>query len=211
MHVVVVGASGSTGRHVVTQALEAGHRVTALVRDPTRYQPPEGVDVRKADVVTDPELPLPSDADAVISALGKTSMKDPTSTCFIGVAHLLDAMRERGLGRIVVISAQPVLRSGDGLSWFSRYLLFPLVRFWGRNIYPDLERMERLLRKTDTWCDWTIIRPGYLEDAQEAARFRLAPEVNVPGSTRRPDLAAALVQVTADESTHRRAYGVASA
>ncbi|MFP3607417.1 NAD(P)H-binding protein [Paraburkholderia sp. SIMBA_053] len=33
MHVVVAGASGRTGRFVVEQALAAGHRVTAIVRD----------------------------------------------------------------------------------------------------------------------------------------------------------------------------------
>ncbi|MBJ7577283.1 NAD(P)H-binding protein [Devosia sp. MC532] len=31
---LVLGAVGRTGRHVVTQAVSAGHQVTALARDP---------------------------------------------------------------------------------------------------------------------------------------------------------------------------------
>jgi uncharacterized protein YbjT (DUF2867 family) len=40
MRLTIFGASGQTGRHLLTQALAAGHTVTAVVRDPTRL--PEG-------------------------------------------------------------------------------------------------------------------------------------------------------------------------
>jgi putative NADH-flavin reductase len=36
MRLTIFGASGQTGRHLLTQALAAGHTVTAVVRDPTR-------------------------------------------------------------------------------------------------------------------------------------------------------------------------------
>ncbi|TCP53483.1 putative NADH-flavin reductase [Tamaricihabitans halophyticus] len=210
MHVVVVGASGATGHLVVQQALTAGHRVTALVRDPTQYRAPKDVTVVRADVANEATVDLPDDADVIISALGKTSAKDPVSTCMLGVVHLLAAMRERGPNRLVAISAQPVLRSGYGMSVFTRQVLMRLVRFWGRNIYPDLERMEHYLSTAGDWCDWTVVRPGYLQDAGEVGSFQLVPDANVPGSTRRPDLAAALLRVADDATTYRRAYGVAS-
>ncbi len=34
MKLIIFGASGASGRHLVEQALEAGHQVTALVRTP---------------------------------------------------------------------------------------------------------------------------------------------------------------------------------
>lgn len=210
MHVVVAGASGATGRHVVDEALEAGHRVTALVRDPARYRAPETVAVLQADVVADARIDLPADTDAVVSALGKTELRSPESTCLLGVVHLLAAMQAAGIRRVVVVSAQPVLRSGQGLGWFGRWVLLPIVRLWGREIYPDLTRMEAYLRDRSRLCDWTVVRPGHLRDADRSDRFRLAPEQNVPGDTRRPDLAAALVQLLDDETAYGRAYGIAS-
>lgn len=210
MHVVVAGASGATGRHVVDEALRAGHRVTALVRNPARYRAPEGVSVLQADVVTDARIELPADAEAVVSALGKTELHSPEPTCLLGVVHLLAAMHATGIRRIVVVSAQPVLRSGRGLGWFGRWVLLPVVRLWGREIYPDLARMEAYLRDRSGQCDWTVVRPGYLRDADRSDRFRLAAEENVPGDTRRPDLAAALVRLLDDGTTHGRAYGIAS-
>jgi nucleoside-diphosphate-sugar epimerase len=38
MKIIVFGATGKTGLQVVRQALDAGHEVTAFVRDPARLQ-----------------------------------------------------------------------------------------------------------------------------------------------------------------------------
>ncbi|OLT45268.1 hypothetical protein BJF85_02605 [Saccharomonospora sp. CUA-673] len=210
MHIVVAGASGATGRHVVEQAARAGHRVTALVRDPGRYDPPDAVTTLRADVARDPAIPLPPDTDAVISALGKRSPRDPESTCMLGIIHLAAAMRAVDTRRIVVTSAQPVLRSGAGLNALDRHVLTPLIRLWGRRIYPDLERMEAYLHSQGEYLDWTVLRPGYLRDEDKPGTFRLELDRNVPGSTFRPDLAAALLEVTGDESTYGRTYGISS-
>ena len=38
MKLVILGATGPTGQHLVTQALEAGHEVTAVVRNPDKMK-----------------------------------------------------------------------------------------------------------------------------------------------------------------------------
>lgn len=210
MHIVIAGATGATGRLVVGQALEAGHEVTALVRDASRFTGPETVNLVEADVVSGHGLDLPDGADVVISALGKRSAKDRDPVCESGVRHLLTAMKQAGLSRIVVISAAPVLRSGEGEGRFSRWVLGPAVRLWGRNIYPDIARMEGVLDSAGDWCGWTIIRPGYLTDAEEIGDYRLVAEANDPQNTRRPDLAAALLAVAEDPSAAGRAFGIGS-
>lgn len=45
LRLLILGASGRCGRWAVRLAAEAGHRVTALVRPETAYEPPAGVDV----------------------------------------------------------------------------------------------------------------------------------------------------------------------
>ena len=210
MHIVVAGATGATGHLVVEQAIQAGHEVTALVRDAARFSGPETVRVVEADVVSGRGVDLPPGADVVISALGKRSAKDRAPVCESGVGHLLAAMKQAGLSRIVVISAAPVLRSGEGEGRFSRWVLGPVVRLWGRHIYPDIARMEEVLQGAGDWCAWTIIRPGYLTNATEVGRYRLVAEANDPANTRRPDLAAGLLAVAGDPSTAGHAFGIGS-
>ena len=36
MRITVIGGTGGTGSQVIEQALDAGHQVTAVVRDPSR-------------------------------------------------------------------------------------------------------------------------------------------------------------------------------
>ena len=51
-HVLVVGASGSIGRHAVEKARAAGYRVRALVRDPSRIHFGCGVEVVQGDLTS---------------------------------------------------------------------------------------------------------------------------------------------------------------
>jgi len=51
MHVLVTGATGFVGRRLVPALRDAGHEVTALVRDAGRYEPPAGVRVVEGDLL----------------------------------------------------------------------------------------------------------------------------------------------------------------
>ncbi|HYZ36486.1 MAG TPA: NAD(P)H-binding protein, partial [Pseudonocardiaceae bacterium] len=73
MKITVFGATGGIGGQVMRQALSAGHQVTAVVRDPARFD----VRHRALDVATVPDLtdtdalrPTLKDSDAAISGIG---------------------------------------------------------------------------------------------------------------------------------------------
>ncbi|WP_435348420.1 NAD(P)H-binding protein [Haloarchaeobius sp. HRN-SO-5] len=57
MRVLVTGATGFVGGHLVPALRDAGHDVVALVRDPDRYDPPAGVTVVAGDLLDPESLP----------------------------------------------------------------------------------------------------------------------------------------------------------
>ncbi|QVQ51493.1 SDR family oxidoreductase [Spiractinospora alimapuensis] len=206
MHIVVAGASGATGRRVVNQALVAGHRVTALVRDRARFEAPEGVEAQIADVVNDADLVLPHGADAVVSSIGMRPDRPGEPVCEPGTANLLAAMTNAEIPRIVVTSASPAYTSGAGEPlWFRALRGF--VRRLTPRVYDDIEAMERVLRSSASSHAWTIVRPGYLTDGARTD-YRLLAERNATTSVHREDLAHALVALAGDDDAVGRSYGL---
>ncbi|MFW6153099.1 MAG: NAD(P)H-binding protein [Halobacteriota archaeon] len=56
MNVLVTGANGFVGRNLTPALVEAGHRVTALVRDASAYDGPDGVRVVEGDLLDEASL-----------------------------------------------------------------------------------------------------------------------------------------------------------
>ena len=73
MRIVVFGATGSTGRHVVDQSLLAGHDVTAVARRPDQVVARPRLVVRAGDVLDAPSLRESCSGDAVVSCVGPRS------------------------------------------------------------------------------------------------------------------------------------------
>ena len=89
--VLIVGATGGTGRQLVEQALERGHDVTALVRDPSalRIVHPR-LTVARGDVLDYQSVEAAvRGQDAVISALGHKRFFGPTRILSEGTRNLL--------------------------------------------------------------------------------------------------------------------------
>ena len=209
MHIVVVGASGRTGRLVVQQALRAGHRVTAVARNPLNTELPAEAEVLRVDVVGDEGFALPRDADVVISALGKNSNSDRTPVCTLGTKNVMGAMRRAGIRRLVVTSASPVLRTATGEPFWFRAIVRPIVRWSGRRVYADLEHMEATLLQSADDIVWSIVRNGYLVDDPRGS-YELVEEANAMGVVHRADLATALLAVAERRDAAGVAYGLAS-
>ncbi|MFI5760607.1 NAD(P)-dependent oxidoreductase [Streptomyces sp. NPDC051563] len=216
MKLTVFGATGGTGHEVVRQALEAGHEVTAVVRDPARLDVPAHERLR---VTVVPDL---SDEDAlvrvlegqeaVVSALGPASNKQARLTPVAGPAlrSIVSAMDRAGVGRLSAVSAAPVgpLPPQEGV--FSRMLVYPLLRRALRDVYADLAVMEAEIAAGRT--QWTVIRPPRLLNRPRTGTYRRAVDANVPGGKviARADVADALLASLSDPSAAGHAIGVAA-
>jgi putative NADH-flavin reductase len=162
MKLLIVGATGNTGREILNLALARGHSVTAFVRSPHKIS---RTDPNLRVVAGDPfDLPALAQAlrgqDAVLSALGLPPRKAlrPSNFMAESAAATLSAMRTVGISRLCILSAA-VLFPGKGLQYaFFKWLLQHHAR--------DLEAMETIVKASD--LEWTIARPPRLVHAADA-------------------------------------------
>ncbi len=114
MKLAILGASGSVGREIVTQALAARHDVTVLVRDTPR----SGLFDHRVTVVQgdagDPDSVdrAVAGSDAVLSALGHAK-GSPDDVLAIATSNIVAAMRASGIRRLVVLASPSVTDPGD--------------------------------------------------------------------------------------------------
>ena len=210
MNITVFGATGGTGRHVVEQALDAGHRVVAVVRDPARLAVPprDGLSVVTARLDDRAAvLRAVADADAVVDALGARG-GGPTTFRTDTARLVTAAMRDAGVRRLVVLSASGAHTTGDSLP--VRVLVKPVLGWFLRHQFADMRAMEDVVRASG--LDWTIVLPPQLTDGPRTGKVRRRVGANVRGSYRiaRADLATAVVAALADEEVRGRALSVAA-
>lgn len=205
MRIAVFGATGATGRHVVDQALEAGHEVTVLVRNPAalsvqhpRLEVVVG-DVGQARCVGD----VVCGQDAVISALG-TNRRGPVSVCSDGVRAILKAMEDHDVRRLIVVSAHGAAESHD------RSLYVLAVWATQRHKMRDKERMEELVRASSV--NWTIVRPPALTTGPRTGAYRTGANlpIRITSKISRADLADFLLREATEGSFLGRAPRIAA-
>lgn len=207
MRIAVLGASGGTGAQVVSQAAAAGHKVLAVVRDPSSAHGPGGVRVVRADVMDAGSVAAAvAGSDAVVSALGRRR-SSPAPVCSASAPALVQAARASGIARLVVTSAAGMHTDGDGP--VTRWLLKPVLARVLREEFADMATMEQVVSASD--LDWTILRPPMLTNGPHTGRYRSCIGRNVRGGLRlsRADLADAAVRALTDPRTIRTALAVA--
>ena len=170
MKLAVFGATGLTGGLVVAQAIEQGHEVVALVRDPRRVslQHP-----RLTVLAGSPTLPTDVErcvagADVVIHCLGIGGKGDgqPTTLISDSVKAALAAMAKHGVARIVCMSN---VGAGGSGTWFANRIVIPLFLRWLLPIIEDKDRMEAALRASSV--EWVSVRlPNIVEGPERSLR-----------------------------------------
>jgi nucleoside-diphosphate-sugar epimerase len=115
MTVLVTGANGLVGSHLVEELLQEGARVRILVRDATRSAAwqERGVEVVVGDIRDRSAVGRAVRGAAVIhhcaAAIGHHSRQTIYDTNREGVRHVLEAVRQARAGRVVLLSSVNVL------------------------------------------------------------------------------------------------------
>ncbi len=189
MKVTVFGATGGTGKHVVDQALAAGHEVTAVARNAADVPGErERLTVVQGDVLDPASVERAvAGADAVVSVLGVADRRKPTRVYSEGVGNMLRAMKADGPRRIIALSADGV-EPNPKVNIGQRLVTALVVARILRNLYSDMLEMERELAESDV--DWTVVRPPRLSDKEHTGTYRVSTGEPGPSSgISRADLA----------------------
>jgi len=165
MIIAVLGATGPSGLHFVSQALASGHVVRALVRNPQKFDQ----DLREnknLEIIPDVNIFCSdnlekgfSGSDVVVSCLGTR----PTLTPFgaeirfysESIKSITEAMRRSHVTRLVAMTSW-YTDDDPNYGFFVRWILKPM--FIGRNL-DDMQRMEQYVEENCQDLTYTIVRP----------------------------------------------------
>ena len=122
MKLVVFGASGGTGREIIGQALEQGHEVTALVRDPKKLAIKNNLHVIEGDALHDQSAIARTIAgrDAIICALGRANSLKSADLIAGSMAAIVPEAKKQDVRRLILISALGVGDSSKNAPFFMR-------------------------------------------------------------------------------------------
>ena len=200
MHLLIVGATGGTGRELVAQAVERGHEVTAFVRKPSRLKVAhERLRVVQGDVLDADSLrKAAAGQQAVLCALGHKRWLYPTRILSQGTANILSAMQHAGVRRLV---CETSLGIGDSRGRMGLYYTLFVIPFILPFYYWDKARQEAIVRASD--LDWVIVRPGALSNGPRRGGCRHGNRIGnylwTVGISRADTAAFMLDQVTSDD------------
>jgi putative NADH-flavin reductase len=171
MNLAVFGATGRTGRHVVDQALAAGHTVRALARDPAKLPAGhERLTVVQGDVLDPAKVEqVVAGVDAVVSVLGHAP-NAPKDVLTVATEHILTAMRTHGVRRLVSLTGAGVADRHDRPRLWNKAISWLLARLQPE-LLADSERQAELIRASDR--DWVIVRAPRLTDRPRKGSYRV--------------------------------------
>lgn len=158
---LVFGASGGTGKHFVTLALEKGHKVRALARTPSKIATRHAnLDVKQGSITDPPNLDaLVQGVDFVISMLGDRDAQQHSKINTTFVKQLVPAMRRHNVKRF--------LYQAGGLSAPYNGSLSPLLWTIRKTIarsyegqHQDNEAVMKYLAEEAQDIEWIVHRAG---------------------------------------------------
>ena len=206
MQLALFGATGTVGRHVVDQALTAGHHVCGLSRvahpglpSHERLRMIQG-DVRDGDAVGR----TIAGADVVLVMLGAGGVKGRLRAA--GTGSIVATMEAQGVRRLVCQSTLGVGESWSNLNAFWKHVMFGALL---RAVYRDHVAQEDIVRASD--LDWTIVRPAAFSDGPARGRYAIdfgAQERDLALSIARADVAAFMMEAAANDQYLGRCVGL---
>jgi uncharacterized protein YbjT (DUF2867 family) len=168
MKVIVFGATGTIGKHLIEQSLEKGYQVSAFSRNADKLKDitSPNLTIIEGDVLNAKDV---KDAvkghDAVCIALGSGKSRDSVIRSQ-GTKIIIEAMKLNSVKRL---TCQSTLGAGDSnkhLNFFWKNIMFG---WFLKKVYLDHELQEEYVRNSG--LDWTLIRAAAFTDGEKTGTY----------------------------------------
>lgn len=216
MKLLILGATGRTGNLIFKKALDDGHEVVAIVRDPeklqgTRAEILQGTPYDREAV--DKAMP---GCDAVICALNVSRTSDnpwsklraPKDLISKSIQHTIDAMEAHDVKRLISLS---VLGIGDTKRkmpfLFSLFISMTYVKY----AFIDHERQEKRMQQSSV--DWTAVRLPLLTDkeGEHEVLVNKQDDFKLKGSINRESVARFVLSILNEPEYFERIVAISNA
>lgn len=206
MKLIIFGATGTVGRQLVTQALDAGYEVTAFTRNAGRFPVPlhPALTIAEGDVL-DPHAVSHAiqGHDIVLCALGDGNKGNVR---YKGTENIIRAMEQAGIQRLI---CQSTLGAGDSkgnLNFFWKYIMFGMLI---KKAFLDHESQEQSVQASK--LNWTLVRPGAFTNGPLTGVYRYGftdSDKTVKLKISRADVADFMLKQVASAHYQRRAVSL---
>lgn len=198
MNVLVIGANGQIGKHLVEQLAQEGkHQVTAMIRKPEQADALKelGAQVVMGDLegTVDELAEAMKDQNAIVFTAGSGGSTGPDKTLLIdldGAVKTMEAAEKQGISRYILVSAY----GADQRSKWPEEI---------KPYYVAKHFADRALFASD--LNYTIIRPGGLKNEPGTGKVAVGTDLK-PGSIAREDVARVIAASLQEEKTYRMAF-----
>ena len=162
MKLAIFGGTGKGGRFLVPLALEAGHEVVVLSRNPSNMTlQNERLTVLQGDISDRASVDkVIQGAEAVLSSLGAKNSA-PAFSISKGFDNILPSMKQHNVRRLIMSVGAVLFEPQDKPQ--PPNLLFNFIwRHFQTNVYEDMGQVVQKVKASD--LDWTIVRVPYLTE-----------------------------------------------
>jgi putative NADH-flavin reductase len=171
MKIALIGATGFVGSAVLTEALQRGHQVTAIVRHPEKLPQHANLTARKADAYDATAIAQSvADHDAVVHAFNPGWGEAKLRELFIeGTKAIFAGVKQAGVKRLLVVGGAGSLYVAPNLQLIDTPD-FPAEYKEG----AEGARQALNLIRGENELDWTFISPpALLQPGERSGRFRV--------------------------------------
>jgi putative NADH-flavin reductase len=173
MKILIFGASGATGQHLVSQALRSDHFVTAFVRNASKLRS-EDVNLKIFDGdVTDYQYVEDAvrNQEVVLSALGASNPFKRDFKLILGIQNIVTAMVNQKVRRFIYQSFLGVQENRRELGLVFNSVM-PVIL---KSVISDHEAKENII--TGSGLDWIIVRCPLLTNGSLTGKYRIGEHI----------------------------------
>ncbi|KHE71616.1 SDR family oxidoreductase [Halobacillus sp. BBL2006] len=199
MKVLVIGANGKVGKHIVQKLMDSSHTPVAMVRDPD--QVPHFEELGAQTVLGDLEKGFEEayyGVEAVIFAAGSGPQTGADKTLLIdqeGAIKAVDHAKHFGVQRFVMLSTVGADTPEKGPDGFRHYL------------YAK-HRADEYLKQSG--INYTIVRPGSLTNEPGTGKVKLEEHLSEHGEIPREDVAETLAHLLSEPGAENKSFDLIS-